>query len=80
MTEHEFNRIQHRKEHELIEKQWSLEQSGQKQTQEEKDLFNLQYMRYGIMHGSLYYRCGCIASLDRAIKRLEKEREKNADK
>lgn len=42
-------------------------------TVREKDWFNLRYDRAGIRHGSRSYRSGLISSLDRAIKRLEKE-------
>lgn len=39
----------------------------------EKDWFNLRYDRGCIQYGSRSYRRGLISSLDRAIKRLEKE-------
>lgn len=42
-------------------------------TVREKDWFNLRYDRTGIRYGSRSYRSGLISSLDRAIKRLEKE-------
>lgn len=43
-------------------------------TQKDKDIFNLKHMRYSIMFGSLNYRLGKIATLDRVIKRLEAEK------
>jgi len=42
-------------------------------TREEKDLWNLKWMLYGIEMNSGYYRQGIIGTLRRAIKRLEKE-------
>lgn len=42
-------------------------------TVREKDWFNLRYDRTCIQYGSRSYRSGLISSLDRAIKRLEKE-------
>lgn len=42
-------------------------------TVREKDWFNLRYDRGSIRRGSRSYRSGLISSLDRAIKRLEKE-------
>lgn len=42
-------------------------------TVREKDWFNLRYDRGSIRCGSRSYRSGLISSLDRAIKRLEKE-------
>ena len=42
-------------------------------TQKEKDIFNLKSMLYNIKHGSRYYRWGYVATLKRAIKRLESE-------
>jgi hypothetical protein len=40
-------------------------------TQTEKDIFNLKHMLYGIKHGSRAFRWGHVATLQRAIKRLE---------
>lgn len=48
-------------------------QAEQPLTVREKDWFNLRYDRTCIRHGSRSYRSGLISSLDRAIKRLEKE-------
>lgn len=42
-------------------------------TVREKDWFNLRYDRGSIRCGSRSYRSELISSLDRAIKRLEKE-------
>ncbi len=48
-------------------------QAEQPLTVREKDWFNLRYDRTCIRYGSRSYRSGLISSLDRAIKRLEKE-------
>lgn len=48
-------------------------QAEQPLTVREKDWFNLRYDRTCICYGSRSYRSGLISSLDRAIKRLEKE-------
>jgi hypothetical protein len=40
-------------------------------TQEEKDIWNLKYMLYGIGKDSHYYRLGCVSTLRRIIKKLE---------
>ena len=44
-------------------------------TQREKDIWNLKYLRYSIKYGSSNYRSGMIATLDRAIKKLEAEKD-----
>ena len=44
-------------------------------TQKEKDIWNLKYLRYSIKFGSFHYRNGMIATLDRAIKKLEEKYE-----
>lgn len=64
MTKAEFNRSQ-------LEKMTELLQGPIPKTQKEKDIYNLKYMRYSIEFGSSYYRLGMIATLDRAIKKLE---------
>lgn len=61
----EFNRKQ-------LDKRGKLLVGPEPKTQEEKDIWNLKYMRYGIGFGSFYYRSGMIATLDRAINALEK--------
>jgi len=48
-------------------------QAEQPLTVREKDWFNLRYDRTCIQYGSRSYRRGLISSIDRAIKRLEKE-------
>lgn len=48
-------------------------QAEQPLTVREKDWFNLRYDRTCIRYGSRSFRSGLISSLDRAIKRLEKE-------
>ena len=40
----------------------------------DKDILNLEYIMYGIMPGSILYNMGCIATLKKAIKLLEKEK------
>lgn len=52
-------------------KQSELLVGSEPKTQKEKDIWNLEYLRYSIKYGSFEYRSGMIASLDRAIKRLE---------
>lgn len=65
----EFDRKQWQKKSELL--------SGPKpKTGREKDIWNLKYLRYSIRYGSFNYRSGMIASLDRAIKKLEREEDK----
>lgn len=63
---YEFNQKQFEKFNELL-------RYPKPKTQKEKDIWNLKYMRYSIKFGSLNYRNGMIATLDRAIKRLEDE-------
>lgn len=50
----------------------ALLHSDQPENQTERDIYNLKYIRYSIRHGSPWYRYGMIATLDRAIKLLEK--------
>lgn len=66
MTGTEFNKKQ-------LEKMTELLHHSEPKTQKEKDIYNLKYMRYSIKFGSPYYRWGMIATLDRAIKKLESE-------
>lgn len=57
-----------------IEKQYDLIHDFsemERPTQEQKDLFLLQYMRYDIDRYSRFGRMGMIGALDRAIKRLK---------
>ena len=56
-----------------VEKQTELLRGPEPKTQKEKDIWNLKYMRYSIKFGSWNYRNGIIATLDRAIKKLEEE-------
>lgn len=58
-----------------LEKATELLKSPKPKTQKEKDIWNLKYMRYSIKFGSWNYRSGMIATLDRAIKRLENEED-----
>lgn len=64
----EFNKKQ-------LEKQLELLHGPEPKTQKEKDILNLKYMRYSIKFGSWNYRHGMIATLDRAIKRSEDEKD-----
>jgi hypothetical protein len=43
--------------------------------QQEKDIYNLKCILYGIRHSSKAYRSGHVATLKRAIERLEKEKK-----
>lgn len=63
----EFNNKQLVKQSELLV-------GPEPKTQKEKDIWNLKYLRYSIKYGSFDYRNGMIATLDRAIKRLEAEK------
>lgn len=58
-----------------LEKQSELIVGPEPKTQKEKDIWNLKYLRYSIKYGSIHYRSGMIATLDRAIKRLEAEKD-----
>lgn len=58
-----------------LEKQSELIVGPEPKTQKEKDIWNLKYLRYSIKYGSINYRSGMIATLDRAIKRLEAEKD-----
>lgn len=42
----------------------------------DKDVLNLEFIMYGILPGSSQYNMGCISSLRKAIKLLEKEKAK----
>lgn len=64
----EFNNKQLVKQSELLV-------GPEPKTQREKDIWNLKYLRYSIKYGSIQYRSGMIASLDRAIKKLEAEKD-----
>lgn len=66
-----FNNERHAKQYELVKEFYKKKNPSRK----EKDLFNLQCMIYEIMPGSLSWRLGRIATLKRAIKRLEEESE-----
>ena len=67
MTAHEYNLRNVKLSTELI---WDRVINPPK-TETEKDIHNLKWMMYGIMHGSRYFRGGCVSTLRRAIKRLE---------
>lgn len=71
MTKRDFDRKQ-------LDKQIELLKQPEPETQLEKDIYNLKYIRYSIRHGSRWYRYGFIRSLDRAIKLMEKEKEKES--
>lgn len=68
MTPIEFNRKQVEKQNELL---WGPAPI----TREERDIWNLKYLRYSIRHGSRSYIMGMIATLDRVIKKLESEKD-----
>ena len=51
---------------------------GKHGSQLDKDLWNLRYLRYSVLFGSFEYQSGIIATLDRAIRKLEEEK-KNED-
>lgn len=76
MNANEFNMKQLEKQCELSKQAYQDACNGVSKTQTEKDIFNLNYIRYGIKWGSLLFRDGAIRSLDRAIKLLEQELEK----
>lgn len=59
-----------------LQKQTELLYGPEPKTEREKDIWNLKYLRYSIRYGSFNYRSGMIASLDRAIKKLEREEDK----
>ena len=56
-------------------KQSELIVGPEPKTQREKDIWNLKHLRYSIKYGSFNYRSGMIATLDRAIKKLEAEKD-----
>lgn len=58
-----------------LEKQTALLYSPEPVTQKEKDIWNLKYLRYSIKYGSINYRSGMIATLDRVIKKMEAEKD-----
>lgn len=64
----EFDRKQWQKQSELLN-------GPEPKTQKEKDIWNLKYLQYSIKYGSFDYQGGMIATLDRAIKRLEAEKD-----
>ena len=66
MTSAEFDQKQFEKQSELLK-------APKPKTRKEKDIWNLKWIRASIRYGSRYYRYGMIATLDRAIKRLEDE-------
>lgn len=57
---------------ELVEEWFRAEREG-KLTTQQADLFKLKYIMLGIMPGSIQWKEGCVATLKRAIKRLEAE-------
>ena len=68
MTPIEFDRKQ-------VEKQGKLLYGPLPTTKEEKDIWNLKYLRYSIRYGSRNYRMGMYATLGRVIKKLESEKD-----
>ena len=57
-----------------LEKQFKLIVGPEPKTRREKDIWNLKYLRYSIKYGSFNYRSGMIATLDRAINKLEADK------
>lgn len=67
MTAQEFNRKQ-------TDNQIALLRGPEPTNQDEKDIWNLKYLRCSIRCGSFNFRSGMIATLDRAIKELENKK------
>lgn len=61
------------------EKMTELLYGPEPETQMEKDIFNLKYMRYSIKYGSKQFRWGMISTLDRAIKMMERANQKKGE-
>lgn len=59
------------------EKQSELFVEPEPKNQKEKDIWNLKYLRYSIKYGSFDYQNGMIKTLDRAIKKLEAEKDES---
>ena len=74
MDAREFNLKQSDKYREILKEHMALD--GRTLSQEEKDLFNLKCLRYRVKYGSIDFRSGVIATLVRAISRLEEEMKK----
>ncbi|GHU74682.1 hypothetical protein FACS1894188_03670 [Clostridia bacterium] len=72
MTRIEFERRNSDELSRLLREHIEKKENG-KMTESEQDIYNLKYMRYSIGHGSRYFRYGYIATLDRAIARIEKD-------
>lgn len=72
----EFDKKQNEKRSELIDK---IFDKSEPETQLEKDIFNLKYMRYSIRYGSWEFRRGMIKTLDRAIKMMERANQKKGE-
>lgn len=72
MTQMEFERARATLNRELINMELRLSKEHPL-TQNERDWISLRRMRYDIGYGSRAFRQGHIGTLDRAIKRLEKE-------
>lgn len=51
----------------LVQNEWVEKDAPQNK----RDLFNLKLMRCSIKYGSLFYRIGCISTLDRIINQIE---------
>ena len=79
MSRKKFNNVQDETKDRLLKRNWEKALSGHKETQQEKDLFNLQLMRATIRYGSCEYITGCFETLSRAIERLKREMAENGD-
>jgi len=67
MTAQKYNRRNTERQYQLIREAYY----NPPKTETEKDIYNLKYILYGIDHGSILFRSGCVSALQRAIKRLE---------
>lgn len=49
------------------------------ETQLEKDIYNIKYIRYSIRYGSKYFRWGMVKTLDRVIEMMERANQKKGE-
>jgi hypothetical protein len=69
-----YDRRNARAQSDLVQENW-----GRKLSRRDKDIFNLKYMVCGIRRGSLLYRMGCAATMRRALERLERAGDGEAE-